>query len=126
MANLDPAVGDVYSLDFYWKTQVVSDLTTGPTRKVPFKGRIVKVLGNVDAIGGTTVHTDIDIVIKDGSTVVATCAAVDGSAIVSGGAIVETNHEVDAGDVLEMEIDITGGSSPTADGVSAQLWIVRT
>lgn len=126
MATLAPSVGDVYTLAFYHKTQITADDTTGVTSKVPFKGRIIGALASVEAIGGSTAPTDVDIVVKDGSTTIATLAAVDSSAIVSGGGLdTSINYQVDAGDVVEVEIDITGGSSPTVDGIFTQLWIVR-
>lgn len=125
MANVAPGV-PVYELRFYHKTQITGDDTTGITKKVPFSGRVIKVQGEVEAIGGTTVATDVDLVFKDGATTIGTAAPVDSSAIVSGGSIVEvTPYKVTAGDVIEMEIDVTGGNSPTVDGIGGSVWIAR-
>lgn len=127
MANApSPSVGDMFTVVVVHHAQITTDDTGGTTFKVPFKCRIVKAVGTVEAIGGGTPFTDVDLVIKEGSTTVCTLAAVDSSAIVSGGGTAAPDYACDADDVLELEIDITGGAStPTADGINVCLYCVR-
>lgn len=124
--QLSPHVGNMYTLPIIHHAQITADDTGGTTVNVPFAGRIVKAVGTVEAIGGGTPFTDVDLVVKHGSTVVATLAAVNSSAIVAGGGTAEPNYSIAADEDLELEIDITGGaSSPTADGINVLLFIVR-
>lgn len=119
-------VGDSFTIPIVHHAQITADDTGGTTFTVPFKCRIVKANGTVEAIGGGTPFTDVDLKIKHGSTTVCTLAAVDGSAIVSGGGNASPDYAIDAGEVLELEIDITGGAStPTADGIGVNLYCVR-
>lgn len=129
-----PDLQDLVAVPFSYFPQVTTaDITTaGPKAKMPFKGRVIKAQGKVRAAGGSTVHTDVDIIFKNetkADQVIATCPAVDASTIAAGGAIVSPASgavaEFDANDVIRMEIDQTGGSSPTADGCEGVLWCER-
>lgn len=126
MASYSAHVGDMFTVVVTHHAQITTDDTSGTTFKMPFKSRIVKAVGTVEAIGGGTVFTDVDLKIKHGSTTVATLAAVDSSAIVSGGGTAEPDYAIEADEVLELEIDITGGAStPTADGITVCLYCMR-
>lgn len=109
--------------------QKTADDTSGPTVTIPVACRIVHAVGYVEAVGGTTVATDVDLVVKNvtQSTTICTLAAVDGSAIVAAGGTASptSNDGVNAADVIEVEIDVTGGASPTIDGVHVLLYCVR-
>ncbi len=103
--------------------------------KVPFKCRVVAIAGTVRAIGGSTVFTDVDVTVRkyDGTTgtnlTSAALALVDSSAIVAGGAVgslatTEASLILAANDRLQVKIDITGGSSPTGDGLLVHVYVV--
>lgn len=96
------------------------------TYKVPFDCRIVKIKGGVEAIDDAT---DVDLDVEVGTTDLCDPIAVaDSSAIVSGGvwATPDSGEEdLDADDVLHLDVDITGGSSPTVTGAYVEVWVVR-
>ena len=110
--------------------QVAASADSVLTMRVPFKCRIVEYRAGVEAIGGTTDPTDVDIDLENGTTDIGDpVAAVGSSAIVSGGSAAGTpdsgQDNLVAGDIIHMDIDITGGASPTVDGVWAELIVVR-
>jgi len=116
--------------------QVAADLAFGASCDVvvPFKCRVVAIVGYVWATGGSTPHTDIDLTVRksDGTTNVNLCSAmavVDSSTRVAGGvlatlATTEAALTIPAGQRLQLFIDIAGGSSPTADGIGAHVYVV--
>lgn len=123
-------VGDFFCIPIIYTKQVTTaDVTTGPTVTTPCKCRIISMTGQIGVVGGTTVYTDIDLVIKNAteSVTIGTIAVWNASATTNGGPCTPTAAYADlaSGDVLEMEIDVTGGASPTVDGVAAYLWCVR-
>lgn len=128
MAALSGSVGDIYALPMVHHAQIAADDTSGTTYKVPFSGKIVAALGTVEAISGTTSPSACALVVKEGSTTIATLTAVTGSAIVSGGGLDTTlDYAVTGGStVLELEVDITGVASSRVDGINVTLWIART
>jgi hypothetical protein len=126
-----PSLQQLVPIYFEHLPQVTVDVTAGPVVKIPFKCRVIKCQGIVTTAGGGTVHTDVDMVFKNvtGSVTIGTAPAVDGSVIASGGALASPASgavaEIAANDVVEMEIDIAGGSTPTADGCRGILWVER-
>jgi hypothetical protein len=130
MADLASHVGDVCV--FRLGPTVVQITTSGDsivTYKVPFKCRILKMKAGVEAIGGSTDPTDVDVDLENGTVDIGDpLAAVDSSTIVSGGVEGTPDSGQDdlaAGDIIHMDVDVTGGSSPTVDGVWAELVVVR-
>ena len=130
--NPSAHVGCMVSIPITHHAQITADDTGGTTFTMPFKGRLISAVGTVEAIGGTTVFTDVDLVVKNGtkSETLCTLAAVDASAIVSGGGTSGPASagvaDFEEGDVMELEIDITGGGgSPTADGITVVLYCMR-
>lgn len=121
-------VGSTFTIPIFYGA-FTADVSVGPTVTVPYKCRILGLNGQVCNIAGTTVFTDVDLVLKNvtQSVTIATIAAVNGSTRVSGGATSTptTNNTLAANDVLEMEIDITGGSSPTATGCFVLIHCIR-
>ena len=100
------------------------------TLKVPFKCRIVYCTAGYEAIGGSTDPTDVDVDLENGTTDIGDPIAIwDSSAAISGGPVAMTpdsgQDDLAAGDIIHLDVDITGGSSPTVDGVWATLWVVR-
>lgn len=99
----------------------------------PFAGRILGVVGFCHVIGGSTVHTDIDLDLQKATTTMlaSVVPVVNSSAIVKTTAVVIAASATIAAarfavlDVLNLEIDITGGSTPTADGVGLHVFYVR-
>jgi hypothetical protein len=103
--------------------QVTADITGAFKMKAPCAGRVRGIGGSIGVLAGTTVATDLDLVVKIGGTTAATLAVVNSSTT----AYIETTSDVAtfaAGDVLQLNVDITGGASPTCDGVAA--WILYT
>jgi hypothetical protein len=109
-----------------------ADVTDAAILTVPFKCRIVTMMGFMEAIGGTTDFTDVDLEVQNGTTVINTTAIaiVQASAIVTGsGAVGSPDTDALAAlaenDVLHLDIDITGGSSPTGVGCGVDIWVAR-
>lgn len=97
------------------------------TYKVPFPCRIVRIKAGVEEIDDAT---DVDIDVESGTTDLCDpLPAADSSAIVSGGVEDDPDSGVEvlaAGAVLHMDVDITGGSTPTVEGCWGEVWVVRT
>ncbi len=97
----------------------------------PFKGRVIRAEGFVRAIGGTVDPTDLDLDVKVGaaSKLASAIPAVESSAIVKTVTAHVDGHATAAGfakgDRLDLDINVTGGTAPTADGVGVRLWVVR-
>lgn len=96
------------------------------TYKVPFACRIVLIKAGVEEIDDAT---DVDIDVESGTTDLCDPLAVaDSSAIVAGGVESAPDSGVEtlaAGDILRMDVDLTGGSSPTIEGAWAEVWVIR-
>jgi hypothetical protein len=129
-SQLSPGVGDVFVVRL--GPTVVQITASGDyicTARVPWKGTILKIQAGVQAIGGTTDPTDVDVDVENGTTDICDLiAVVQSSAIIAGGAedTPDSGEEVVAeGDVLHLDVDVTGGSSPTVDGVYADVYIAR-
>lgn len=110
------------------------DFGAGPDVKVPFKCRVVAIVGGADAAAGDVVATDLDLTVRkyDGSTGTPLCAAipvVNGSTKVDGGIVAtledtEAELTLAAGNRLQLKQDVTGGTNPTFDGVWADVYVV--
>lgn len=117
-----------------YPTQITADVADAAVKeKSPVKGTIVGILGKLRAAGGSTPHTDIDVEVLKGATALlsANLPVVNSSAFEAGGtygslSTVAGVLEVAVDDVLAIKlIDITGGSSPTADGLEVIIYIAR-
>lgn len=116
-----------------WPTQITADVADAAVKvKCPFKGQVVGVQGVLRAVGGTTPHTDIDVEVLKNTT--ALCSAnvpvVNASSGATSGVFgalsaVAGALDVEVDDFFHLKlIDITGGSSPTADGLSMIVWVL--
>lgn len=112
--------------------QVTIDIADAAVKvKCPFKGKVVGVQGILRAVGGTP-HTDIDVEVLKNTTALlsANLPLVDASSGATGGVFgtlstVTGALDVAADDVLAIKlIDITGGSTPTADGLGVIVWVL--
>ena len=100
------------------------------TLDVPFDCYVHKVQALRPILGGTTVFTDIDIDVENGTTdLTDLLASVDASAVVDG---VEDDPDsatiatLTDGDILHLDVTCTGGGgSPTATGAGAIVWVSR-
>lgn len=97
------------------------------TYEVPFNCTAILVKAGVDEIDDAT---DVDIDVEVGTTDLtsAVMAVADSSAIVSGGvevAPLAAAATLTAGDVLHLDVDVTGGTSPTIEGCWAEVWVTR-
>ena len=126
-----PAHPGLLAITLMETRQVTVDIAAaaGAFWTAPFAGTLLAVQGLINAIGGTTVFTDVDLDVKVGAT--SLLAAV--IPIVQSSAIDKTALGLVAGaaansfalsDRLDLDIDITGGSSPTGDGIGVILWVV--
>lgn len=113
--------------------QLTSTTASAAQWVAPFGGRIMGVRGGVQAIGGTVDPTDVDLDPEIGTADIlsAPIPAVDSSTIAAGGlagTLEDTEAELtfSAGDVLHLDVTITGGTSPTVDGVWCDIYYVRT
>ena len=127
---LAPGVGDVVQFFISAGRQLTATTADAALFRVPFKCRIIAVYGAVAAIGGTVNPTDVDLMIENGTTDIlsAQLPAVDGSAIASTppkGTLVSGQDTLAEDDVIHLDVTITGGTSPTADGVDVWIYAVR-
>ena len=125
-----PGVGDIFCLPIEVGRQLAATTTDAQVVKVPFKGRIIEVVGGVGAIGGTVDLTDVDLMIENGTTDIlsAQIPAVNASTIAATpptGAIAGGEDDVAEDAVIHLDVTVTGGTSPTVDGVWVHVWIVR-
>ena len=128
---LASGVGDVIALRLQAAVQITADEANVVREVVPFGCRVVHVVAGAQAIGGTTVFTDVDVTVMNGATdlLASRIAVVNASTLAAPaeGTLHATaaNQKLSAGDVLDLDVDITGGSSPTMDGCYATVYAVR-
>lgn len=134
-----PALGEpIIPLEFHHDAQVIATVAGGAGLVIPmpFKGRVVGAVGKVRVIGGSTKFTDIDLTLQNADNsdanllegvipVVNSSAEVRDSTVILGPSATEASRKFNKGDKVELVITCTGGSSPTADGVGATLFVVR-
>lgn len=136
--SLHAGVGEIVVLPLIETRQVTGDLAGGAsvTIPAPFKGRVLGAVGFCTVIGGTTPMTDIDLTVQnannsDANMLTGVIPVVNASAIVRTTAVhiaastTIASARFNAGDNIELVVDVTGGSSPTADGVGVYLLVVR-
>lgn len=136
--SLPRSGGEIIVVPLLVSRQVTVDIAggAGPTWVAPFKGRVVGAVGVCDVQGGSTPHTDIDLTVQNASNsdanmltgvipVVNSSAIVRDTNVVLGPSATIASARFNALDNIELVVDITGGSSPTADGVGAYLLVVR-
>ena len=123
-------VGNVFTLTQTYSNAATAaaDVTKAAANTLPFAVICRGVEGFAQVIGGTTVHTDVDLVVLSGSTTLATLAVVNSSTrstVPLTATVAAANQKIAAGTVLSFNIDITDGSSPTCDGISVTYWLER-
>jgi len=136
--SLPRSGGEIIAVPLIETRQVTADLAGGAsvTIPMPFKGRVVGAVGFCSVIGGSTEFTDIDLTVQnasnsDANMLTGVIPVVDSSAIVRTSAVhIGPNTTIASarfavGDNIELVVDITGGSSPTANGVGVLLLVVR-
>lgn len=129
--DLAPGVGDVIEMSLDCVTQQSATGASIAKSIVPCKGRVVAVSAWVDTIGGTTKPTDYDIIVEKGTTdLISAAIPAVGSSTNAGpqmGTLSTTaaTVAVAAGDILHLDGTLTGGASPTVDGIHAKVYIVR-
>jgi len=128
--DLAPGVGDVIEIVLYSAVQQTQTAADVAKAIAPCKGRVVAVSAWVDAIGGTTKPTDYDIMVEKGTTDLHTIIAAVGSSTNAGpqvGVLSTTaaTVAVAAGDVFHLDGTLTGGGSPTVDGIHGRVYLVR-
>lgn len=131
--NLPPVNVPLIPIRLNYPTQITVDVADAAVKEfVPFKCIVRRVTGTVRAIGGTTPHTDVDVqILKNTTEIVAALPVVDSSAIARPDGTLATVADADltldgVDDFLHLKlIDITGGSSPTCDGLVVTVWVER-
>lgn len=116
----------------YWPQVTVDIADAGVKEKCPVKGRIIGILGKARALGGTP-HTDVTLEILKGTTALLSTPlpVVASSALTAGGtygslSAVAGVLDVEVDDVFHLKaVDITGGSTPTLDGLEVVILIAR-
>lgn len=116
----------------YWPQVTVDIADAAVKEKCPCRGTVVAVVGKARALGGTP-HTDVDVEVLKNTTAIVSpkVPVVDGSALTAGGSegtlsTVAGALDVVPGDVFHLKnVDITGGSSPTLDGLEVIIWIAK-
>ena len=135
--NFPHGMQNVVCIPLIETRQVTADIafSAGADVLVPFRCRVVGIVGVCAAIGGTTEFTDVDLNVRgfDGTTGVNLLSAdipvVNSSTLAEGGlagTLQDTDAEltIEANERLQLDIDVTGGSSPTADGVGVYVYVV--
>lgn len=117
-----------------FRLQAKDGLTTttqsAATYEVPFDCYVHKIQGLRPVLGGTTVFTDVDIDVENGTTDLCDLlAAVDSSTVQTGveddpdSATIATLAD---GDILHLDVTVAGGGgTPTATGAGAIVWVAR-
>lgn len=125
-------VGDMVCIPLKGAVQQTADNTAIVNVKVPFACQVVGIEAHAEAIGGTVDPTDYDVTVMNGATdlLSARIPVVNSSTLaatpVSGTlTATEANRHLAADDVLSLDGDITGGTSPTVDGVYANVFVIR-
>lgn len=128
--DLAPGVGDVIELSLSLHKQVAATTASIARAIAPCKGRVVGVAAWVEQVGGTTVPTDIDIMLEKGTTDLHTIIDCWGSSTDNGpqlGTLSTTaaTLAVAKGDIFNMDTTVTGGGSVTIESVQGRVWMVR-
>lgn len=139
MATLSLPVsgGEILMIPLLVSQQVTVDIAggAGPTWVAPFKGRVLGAVGICGLQGGTP-HTDIDLTIQnannsDANMLTGVIPVVNASVIVRDTNVVVGPSTVAGAaafsvlDNIELVVDITGGTTPTAECVGAYLLVQR-
>lgn len=132
---LAPGVGSVVCIPVIHPKQITATVATGTHRvRAGVKGRVVKIEAQPGIHGGSTVVTDLDILVKKGTTSLhaTVIAAVDGSTAATTDAALSpelsttaADVAIDVDDYLTCTYTLTGGSSPTIDGAGVLVYIAR-
>ncbi len=128
--DLAPGVGEVTEIALTCVTQQSATAASIAKAIAPCKGRVVAVSAWVDTIGGTTKPTDVDLMIEKGTTDLHTLIDAVGSSTNNGpqmGTLVTTaaSLAVAAGDIFHLDVTVTGGASPTVDGLHGRVYLAR-
>jgi hypothetical protein len=129
--TLSPGVGDVIAVPITRFAAVSATTADIATQVAPCKGRVVGISARTEAIGGTTVPTDVDIMVEKGTTdiLASAIAVVDSSTpqTPAMGTLTTTlaDLEVADGDVFHVDATVTGGSSPTCTGIEVIVYLAR-
>lgn len=92
------------------------------------KGRVIKVVGVPGIHGGSTPMTDLDLIPYINTTALtAAIPAVNSSTAASTDAVLSPTitgaNAIDVDDYISVDYDVTGGSTPTADGCGVLFYI---
>jgi len=126
-------VGHVVMIKLGPAGQVTVDDVAVIEEVIPFACEVFAIYADAKAIGGTTDPTDVDVTVKNGAVdlLAARIPVVNGSTLITAplaGALTTTlaNLQLAAGANLNLDVDVTGGSSPTCDELHATVWAIRT
>lgn len=135
MAIRFPNPADLIAIPIRAAKQLSADDAEAGYGRAPSDGEIVGIDLGCDKIGGGTPPTGLDTKVTAKTGVAAArelmasrAAVVAGSAVVKGG-VAATLHATRAnlmlveGDLLTLDADMTGGATPTADGVWALVYL---
>lgn len=123
--------GQIHKFTLQYWPQVTVDIADAAVKCiVPFAFTVLHAIGRARSSAGSTPHTDVDVDIYANTTKLGTIPVVDGSALTAGGSaiafVASVNRKYAADSFLHMKlIDITGGSSPTLDGLEVDVYVTR-
>jgi len=128
---LSANVGRVVCVPVIHPVQVTADVAETVHKVYPgIKGRVIKVVGIPGIHGGGTPMTDLDLIPYVSTTALsAAIAAVNSSTAASTDAVLSPTitgtATITEDDYISVDYDVTGGSTPTADGCGVLFYIAR-
>ena len=128
---LASGVGDVVAFRLQSGANIAADEANVVREVVPFDCRVIAVTAGAQAAAGSTPFTDVDVTVMNGSTdlLASKIAVMDSSTLAApaAGTLSTTSASLNlsSGDVLDLDVDTTGGSSPTLTACFATVWAVR-
>lgn len=128
---LSAGVGNVVCIPVIHPVQVGADVAETVHKVYPgIKGRVIKVVGVPGIHAGSVVMTDLDLIPYVGTTALsAAIPVVNSSTAASTDAVLSPTitgtATITEDDYISVDYDVTGGTSPTADGCGVLFYIAR-
>ena len=124
-------VGDVFCIPVQYHKQIgAAGITALAGAEAPCNCRVWRIDANVDVLAGAVKCTDADLTVYKSATALCSAMALVNtstkkgvvSATLAGTA---STLALSAGDDLNYTIALTGGTTPTIDGLHIRVWCIR-